>query len=123
MGEETKNPHPLDPCSAEELTSAVALLRDTDKLSERAFFSCGFPAEATLRSMPVKFIVPPSLRDRSSFQSPASFSLAQEGEGASRTRAAPISRARVGSSRVVTRLCSCRLASAPGAGALAPIPV
>jgi primary-amine oxidase len=45
MGEETKNPHPLDPCSAEELTSAVALLRDTDKLSERAFFSCGFPAE------------------------------------------------------------------------------
>jgi primary-amine oxidase len=46
MGEHTTNPHPLDPCSAEELTRAVALLRDGGRLSERAFFSCGFPAEA-----------------------------------------------------------------------------
>ena len=37
--------HPLDPCSAEELSRAVAILRESDTLSQRAFFSCGFPEE------------------------------------------------------------------------------
>ena len=37
--------HPLDPCSADELTRAVAILRDANALSSEATFACGFPAE------------------------------------------------------------------------------
>ncbi len=37
--------HLLDPCTADELTSAVAVLRAADKLSDRAFFSAGWAAE------------------------------------------------------------------------------
>ena len=39
MGEKSTDLHPLDPCGAEELSRAVAILRDQRKLSERAFFS------------------------------------------------------------------------------------
>ena len=45
MSENTHPVHPLDPCSAEELSRAVAILRDQGELSEKTFFSCGFPAE------------------------------------------------------------------------------
>ena len=42
----THNPaHPLDPCTAEELTLAVSILRDANELSEQATFACGFPDE------------------------------------------------------------------------------
>lgn len=37
--------HPLDPCTAEELTRAVSILRKEVALSERSFFSCGMLAE------------------------------------------------------------------------------
>ena len=37
--------HPLDPCTADELTAAVATLRAADRLSERSFFSAGWAAE------------------------------------------------------------------------------
>ena len=37
--------HPLDPCTADELTTAVATLRTTGSLSERSFFSAGWAAE------------------------------------------------------------------------------
>ncbi len=39
--------HPLDPVSADELTSAVAALRATGRLSERVFFSAGWAIEPT----------------------------------------------------------------------------
>ena len=38
-------PHPLDPCTADELERAVAVLRSDDKLSDRTFFSAGYAAE------------------------------------------------------------------------------
>ena len=37
--------HPLDPCSGDELTEAVSILRNTGRLSDTAAFSCGFPQE------------------------------------------------------------------------------
>ena len=37
--------HPLDPCTADELTTAVATLRAAGRLSERSFFSAGWAAE------------------------------------------------------------------------------
>ena len=37
--------HPLDPCSADELVRAVALVRDSGSLGERAFFTAGYAAE------------------------------------------------------------------------------
>ena len=37
--------HPLDPCSGDELTKAVSVLRGTGQLSDSAAFSCGFPQE------------------------------------------------------------------------------
>ncbi len=40
-----KSAHPLDPCSAEELTLAVSILREANELSEQATFACGFPVE------------------------------------------------------------------------------
>lgn len=46
--------HPLDPCSAEELTRAVAILRDADELSSEATFACGFPAEPS-KEMVLRF--------------------------------------------------------------------
>ena len=41
----THTEHPLDPCTGDELTKAVAILRDTGRLSDAAAFSCGFPQE------------------------------------------------------------------------------
>ena len=37
--------HPLDPCTGDELTTAVSTLRAAGSLSERAFFSAGWAAE------------------------------------------------------------------------------
>lgn len=37
--------HPLDPCTADELTRAVAVVRKDAGLSDRSFFSCGMLAE------------------------------------------------------------------------------
>ena len=37
--------HPLDPCTAEELSQAVAVIRKANKLSARSFFSCGVRIE------------------------------------------------------------------------------
>ena len=37
--------HPLDPCSADELSSSVKILRDSGNLSEDTMFSCGYAAE------------------------------------------------------------------------------
>ena len=34
--------HPLDPCTAEELTSAAAILRTSGQLSDEGAFSCGY---------------------------------------------------------------------------------
>ena len=43
--------HPLDPCSAEELSAAVAILHDQAALSERSFFSCGMLVEPDKESV------------------------------------------------------------------------
>ena len=40
-------PHPLDPCTADELRAAVATLRAAGRLSERSFYSAGWAAEPT----------------------------------------------------------------------------
>ncbi len=37
--------HPLDPATADELTTAVAVLRSEDRLSQRAFFGAGWAVE------------------------------------------------------------------------------
>ncbi|MEM1335046.1 MAG: hypothetical protein AAGG08_16470, partial [Actinomycetota bacterium] len=37
--------HPLDPATADELASAVAILRSADQLSDRAFFTFGHRVE------------------------------------------------------------------------------
>ena len=37
--------HPLDALSGEELTRAVALLRDSGKIDETAYFACAIPVE------------------------------------------------------------------------------
>lgn len=37
--------HPLDPCTADELTTAVGILRAADMLSDRSFFAAGWAAE------------------------------------------------------------------------------
>ena len=55
MSSISNNPsHPLDPCTAEELTLAVSILRDANKLSQQATFNCGFPAEPS-KSLVVRF--------------------------------------------------------------------
>ena len=46
--------HPLDPCTADELTAAVAALRATGTLGDRAFFSAGWAAEPS-RSAVARF--------------------------------------------------------------------
>ncbi len=37
--------HPLDPCTKEELSASVSILRDRGELSDQAVFSCGYAAE------------------------------------------------------------------------------
>lgn len=37
--------HPLDPCSADELSCSVKILRDSGNLSQNTMFSCGYAAE------------------------------------------------------------------------------
>lgn len=37
--------HPLDPCTEDELTAAVALVQSTGNLGERTFYSCAYPVE------------------------------------------------------------------------------
>jgi primary-amine oxidase len=43
--------HPLDPCTADELTQAVSIVRKEASLSDRSFFSCGMLVEPDKRTV------------------------------------------------------------------------
>ena len=42
--------HPLDPLSADELTRAAMIFRETSKVSDEAYFACAIPAEPPKQS-------------------------------------------------------------------------